>query len=147
MKFVPNNQISHGTQRFVYTPFCYGHTLSHSSESCFGESVGYKGRSGCPSKNNETNAFANSFTPMTSRDWNSYPSFQRHITLKLSRSVSRATFNSDLVPEISFTPSSFNSGEIHSELQELYIFILETIWIWHKKCGIIQMKVKMFFLK
>ena len=48
-----------------------------------------------------TNAFANSFVPMTSRDWNSLPLtiFPVTLTFSLSRPASTDTFDNDPIPK------------------------------------------------
>ena len=54
---------------------------------------------------NQTNAFANSFIPMTSKDWNSLPPIvfpATYITFNLSRPASTDTFDSYPIPKSLF---------------------------------------------
>ena len=69
---------------------------------------------------NRTNAFANSFIHMTSRDQDSPPrqSLRLHITFSLSKPSSPDT-NSDPIPEMS---SCFHDARVLPGLHKLYLF-------------------------
>ena len=79
---------------------------------------------------NRTNAFVNSFIPMTSKDWNSLPISVFPATFSIS---STDTFNSDPIPKIS---SYFLDTRVHSGCIFLVHLLLVSISLYKKKNGL-----------